>query len=382
MPNLIKHKRVEFTELFYDLVFVYAISRTTALIHHLHHGIVTWETFSIFLLTLLTLVNTWMIQTVFTNRYGRNSLLNIVALFTNMGIMLFTTSMIITENWQPYFHLFCLVTGTLSLTLFLQYLAQLCYRKTTSEDKNLIKKFLIIIGIRTGMTYLAAFFPITTGQPIFVMGIVGTFLLPIVFGKGMNRVPINLPHLIERVSLLVIITFGEMILGIANFFTPETFTGRSVCYFLITVLLFLYYFGQFDHAIDEAADTQGLHLIYSHYPIFIGLIMTTVSFSFLTDPKAHKTFVVLFLYAGLALFQWAVLSNGRHNKDYLRYPSRYYLIQAMLFAIALLASLLFAYNSNLVTYITTSFLFAIETQFISFYNKQSKIHRNMQFEWF
>lgn len=30
MPNLIKHKRVEFTELFYDLVFVYAISRTTA----------------------------------------------------------------------------------------------------------------------------------------------------------------------------------------------------------------------------------------------------------------------------------------------------------------------------------------------------------------
>ena len=138
-----------------------------------------------------------MIQTVFTNRYGRNSLFNIVVLFTNMGIMLFTTSMIITENWQQYFHLFCLVTGTLSLTLFLQYLAQLCYRKTTNDDKDLIKKFLIIIGIRTGMTYLAAFFPITTGQPIFVMGIVGTFLLPIVFGKGMNRVPINLPHLIE-----------------------------------------------------------------------------------------------------------------------------------------------------------------------------------------
>lgn len=41
VTSLIKHKRVEFTELFYDLVFVYAISKTTSLIHHLHNGIVT-----------------------------------------------------------------------------------------------------------------------------------------------------------------------------------------------------------------------------------------------------------------------------------------------------------------------------------------------------
>ena len=34
----ITHKRVEYTELFYDLVFVYAISKTTALIHHLDNG--------------------------------------------------------------------------------------------------------------------------------------------------------------------------------------------------------------------------------------------------------------------------------------------------------------------------------------------------------
>ena len=43
MTNLIKHKRVEFSELFYDLVFVYAISKTTALIHHLHHGVLSLD---------------------------------------------------------------------------------------------------------------------------------------------------------------------------------------------------------------------------------------------------------------------------------------------------------------------------------------------------
>ena len=45
MTTLIKHKRVEFSELFYDLVFVFAISKATTLIDHLHNGILTWNSF-------------------------------------------------------------------------------------------------------------------------------------------------------------------------------------------------------------------------------------------------------------------------------------------------------------------------------------------------
>ncbi|MFC2423239.1 MAG: oligosaccharide flippase family protein [Fusobacterium polymorphum] len=43
-------------------------------------------------------------------------------------------------------------------------------------------------------------------------------------------------------------------------------------FIVITLSLFLFYFGQFDHAIDEKSSQKGLFLIYSHYPIFIGLI--------------------------------------------------------------------------------------------------------------
>ena len=45
MTTLVKHKRVEFSELFYDLVFVFAISKVTTLIDHLHNGILTWNSF-------------------------------------------------------------------------------------------------------------------------------------------------------------------------------------------------------------------------------------------------------------------------------------------------------------------------------------------------
>ena len=80
----ITHKRVEYTELFYDLVFVYAISKTTALIHHLDNGMVTFESMLTFLLTLIILLNNWLIQTGFTNRHGKNSLLNMFVSYLNM----------------------------------------------------------------------------------------------------------------------------------------------------------------------------------------------------------------------------------------------------------------------------------------------------------
>ena len=35
--SFIKHKKVELTELFYDLVYVYTISQLMSIIHHAHH---------------------------------------------------------------------------------------------------------------------------------------------------------------------------------------------------------------------------------------------------------------------------------------------------------------------------------------------------------
>lgn len=71
MSEIIKHKRVEFTELFYDLVLVYAIAKSTGMIYHTSHGIVAPIAYLTFITCLLVLINTWMIQTVFTNRYGK-----------------------------------------------------------------------------------------------------------------------------------------------------------------------------------------------------------------------------------------------------------------------------------------------------------------------
>ena len=381
MTTLIKHKRVEFSELFYDLVFVFAISKATALIHPFHSGVVAWDSLLDFFISVMVIINSWMIQTIYTNRYGTNSLFNMVIMFINMGLMLFMSNMI-GYNWQQWFYYTCWAVGTLTLTLFFQYLVEFFRKSTDNTDRESIKGFLWLTGLGSLGVYLAALFPIYVGVYIFIASILLTFIVPIFLITKDEHFQVNLPHLIERVSLLVIITFGEMVVGLASFFTVENFSIYSVLNFVIMLSLFLFYFGEFDHAIDEGSSQKGLFVIYSHYPIFIGLMLMTVSMGYLLNPEANLLVAISFFYIGIGLFQAAVLANGPYNKNYLRYPRSYYCAQATLYLAALILSLLFASNPITVLSIATIFTLAIAIHFIYFYVTQNKKYSKSNWEFF
>ena len=381
MTNLIKHKRVEFTELFYDLVLVFAISKTTALIHHLHNGILTWNSLLDFFMSVLLLINAWMIQTVYTNRYGKNSLFNIVIMFINMGLLLFISNLI-KDDWKQYFHYVCWAIGTLALTLFFQNLVEFFKKSTDNVNRESIKGFLWITGLGSLGVYLAALLPIYVRVYIFFASILLTFIMPIILLSKDKHYQVNLPHLIERLSLLVIITFGEMIMGLVNFFTIENFSIYSVLYFIIMLSLFLFYFIQFDHAIDQKSNQKGLFLIYSHYPIYIGLLMMTVSMNFLLNPEVNLLFATSFFYIGIGLFQAAALANGPYNKHYLRYSKSFYCVQATLYLVALILSLIFAPNPIIVVSITTILVLALAIHILYFYMTQTKKHSTPYWELF
>ena len=381
MGTLVKHKRVEFSELFYDLVFVFAISKATALIHPLHSGVVAWDSLLDFFISVMVIINSWMIQTIYTNRYGTNSLFNMVIMFINMGLMLFISNMI-GYNWQQWYYYTCWAVGTLTLTLFFQYLVQFFRGSTDNADRESIKGFLWLTGLQSLGVYLAALFPIHVGVYVFIASILLTFIVPIFLITKDEHFQVNLPHLIERVSLLVIITFGEMVIGLVSFFTVENFSIYSVLNFVIMLSLFLFYFGEFDHAIDEGSSQKGLFVIYSHYPIFIGLMLMTVSMGYLLNPEANLLVAISFFYIGIGLFQAAVLANGPYNKNYLRYPRSYYCAQATLYLAALILSLLFASNPITVLSIATILALAIAIHFIYFYVTQNKKYSKSNWGFF
>ena len=381
MTTLIKHKRVEFSELFYDLVFVFAISKVTTLIDHLHNGILTWNSFLDFFIAILFLIDSWMIQTDYTNRYGKNSLFNMVIMFIKMGLLLFIANMI-GPDWQQYFHYLCWAIGTLTLTLFFQYLVEFFRKSTDDVERESIKDFLWITGLGSLGVYLAALLPIYVRVYIFFASILFIFIMPSILLNKDKHYQVNLPHLIERISLLVSIMFGEMIMELANFFTIENFSIYSVLYFIIMLSLFLFYFIQFDHAIDEESNQKGLFLIYSHYPIYIGLLMMTVSMNFLLNPEVNLLFATSFFYIGIGLFQAAVLANGPYNKHYLRYSKSFYCVQATLYLVALILSLIFAPNPIIVVSITTILVLALAIHILYFYMTQTKKHSTPYWELF
>lgn len=311
-------KRVSMIELFYDLVFAYMISQATALIHHLNHGTVSPISFLIFAIVVIVFINSWMVQSVFTNRYGQSSWTDIAFYFIDMMILLYMTNSFGTTNSENMTTFF-LSASLLSFTLLLQYL--IVYLKTdNSNDKQIAKVFSKILLFRTIVLLIGGLSNTNLARAIALIGIIISWLLPSLTGKYTKKHPIIFSHLLERLTLLIIITFGETIIGIAEYFTPDVFSISSVLIFIIVAGLFFAYICEFDHLIEEKRTGEtGNLLIYLHYFILFGLSLITVSLKFIGEKDANPFFALSCLYGGMLLFYVGLLIAFPYNKTKYRH---------------------------------------------------------------
>ncbi|HEM2786209.1 TPA: low temperature requirement protein A [Streptococcus suis] len=343
MP-FIKHKKVELTELFYDLVYVYTISQLTSIIHHAHQGVVSLQSFFNFSVGLIIFVNSWMVQTVFTNRFGSNSLRNIIFMFLQM-ICLLVASSAVAGDWQTSFVWIFLPMAIISLLLLVQYILE--YFQTSNDaDRSLMKQFFYILGLRSVMLFLSLFFPYEIGMWIALVGILTTWLLPGLLSDpnrgfvSADLNPVNFPHLIERLSLLVIITFGESLIGISEHFSPENFSWESIAIFITLTNLFMVYIVEVDHLLDVEREETGIRAIYSHYPILFGLSLITIALSFFGNGDMNAQYTVFYFYGGLVLFILGLLQHNAYNKQGRILSKQFQSTQLLLISISFGISLL------------------------------------------
>lgn len=106
-------------ELFYDLVFVYAISRITAMIHHPVNGSIPLITFLQFLLVVIVVMQILLYQVIYFNRYSKNSFWDLSGLVLNMFVAVYLANNINTE-WRITFHYFNIAMAVMIVTLFFQ----------------------------------------------------------------------------------------------------------------------------------------------------------------------------------------------------------------------------------------------------------------------
>lgn len=318
-------KPVGMFELFYDLVFVYAISRITAMIHHPVNGSILLVTFLQFLLVVIVVMQIWLYQVIYFNRYSNNQFLDIGGLVLNMFVAVYLANNINTE-WQITFHYFNIAMAVMILILFCQYL----FVKADNNDKQ---AFLIILGIEFILIIVGLIIGYPVGVYFCISGYIVGFILPL-FLKGMFKAErVNFPHLVERVSLIVIIAFGEAIVNLTSYFNSKTPLVYAAFLFLSLVLMFASYVVLSDKLIDHHQISKGFVLMYSHIAIVVAILLSTVAILYLQVQNINKTFLFFLIIFAMALYYFSLAINQVYNKSECRFSIRNLLTFLLIFAL-------------------------------------------------
>lgn len=301
------------TELFYDLVFVYAVSQITEIFEPLHHHELTWMTVALYIGVFISFIGSWNIQTVYFNRFGEHQFKDIIFMTAlQMPILLFIAQYTNVENFDD-FRLFSIGLALLSAVHIFQY-AWIAVANKKPEDKQVALTFIYLLSARFIGIVIGAIVGGVLGFAIVTASVIIFLLYPLIFIPATTKVPLNVPHLIERLQLLTIITFGELIVGQAKYFKFPDFTPISYVGFIVIVNLFMFYIVEFDHLIDETISTsKATLLIYFHYLIWFGINLVTVAYDFvdINNPTSGNTILTI----GIALLYIGVLIHVPFHKD-------------------------------------------------------------------
>lgn len=309
-----QEKKVSLSELFFDVIFVYAISKIAHTILHVHHGVVSPDLF--FKYTMMTLIFTmiWSYQTFFTNRYGMIRPKDIIFMMVNMFIVIYLSNSLYPDFDKTYFP-FVLCTGLLFLSIAVQY--TLNYFETVHPaDKNVCRIFFTSLYISAAISFIALLVPDALHYYFFFTAVGIASFGPLLGQRTLMKSPVNFPHLVERYSLLTIIMFGELMIGLANIFSIEHFDFMSIFQFATVVFAFWAYWIKVDYFMDHHQRTSGFILCYSHLLIFLALGTLNAAIVLSENFEVHADFKVHLMFLSFGLFYFGIFLNFElfHNK--------------------------------------------------------------------
>lgn len=301
-------KPVGMFELFYDLVFVYAISRITAVIHHPVSGSISVVTYLQFLLIVIVVMQIWLYQSLYFNRYSQNRFFDICGLLFNMFVAVYLANNINT-NWHITFQYFNLAMIAMLMDLIMQY--WLGVEKNKSNDNHI---FILILGLELALVIIGILLGYDHGVYLAILGYLVGFLAPLVFYNKFNAKKVNFPHLVERASLIVIIAFGEAVVNLTSYFNNKTPLIYAISLFLSLTMMFASYVLFSEKVINHHQLSKGFVLMYSHVLLIIAILMMTATTIYLNLKEMNTAFLALFLTASMGLYYIALLLNGVYSK--------------------------------------------------------------------
>ena len=116
-------KPVQLIELFYDLIFVYAIAQLTGLINEPIKGIIPPYNFFAYLITCFVILQAWLYFTNYVNRYGQWKWYDYILACVNMIAAIFMANTI-SLDWASMYFAFDISMLIMLLTVVILYAIQ------------------------------------------------------------------------------------------------------------------------------------------------------------------------------------------------------------------------------------------------------------------
>lgn len=233
----VKEKKVEYTELIYDLIFVYMIGRVNGLLQNIQGGFVAGASFLAYILCLLALIQIWNFSTYYVNMYGTNGVREHVFLFLNMFLLYFigTSTKVHWQATQTRYHV---AWALILLNIAVQYFIELNNHKCSPQEKKSILTVSIILVIESVIVLLGAFIHDTPGiylsAAAILFGIVATHLT-----GGGSYTNVDFMHLTERAMLFVAFVIFAVLMFV--------FRNNMAVNILVSVLFVYLVFGVLHH---------------------------------------------------------------------------------------------------------------------------------------
>jgi low temperature requirement protein LtrA len=262
-------KRVTWGELFFDLVFVFAVTEVSALLHHDH----SWAGVGRALVVFVPIWWAWVGTTIHANTHDVDNAVDRLGIFA-AGLCGLFMALAVPQAYAERGLLF----GASYLALRI-VLAALVFR----GPRVVVNSFSVAVFVTGPLLVVGGLLDGAWRVGLWLAAALIDLSVPALIRRRLARVRFASSHLPERFGLFVIIALGESIVAVGVSAAPEAMTparlGAVAAAFALACALWWVYFAFAASAVHHAVATAAVQtdivrqiLAYAHL-VFIGAIV-------------------------------------------------------------------------------------------------------------
>lgn len=316
-----EERRATWLELFYDLVFVVAVSQ---LAHNLHDD-VTFSGFFGFVVLFVPVWWSWIGSTMYANRFDSDDVGH--RLLTGLQMLAAAALAInIHHGLSDSSAGFALCYALGRAVLVAEYIRAGMH---IPAARILTNSYATGFALAALCWLVSAFLPIPWRFGFWVLGLIIDFATPLICSKLQIQLPPHPSHLPERFGLFTIIVLGEAIIAVVDGVSEQKWDVLSaIAAFFGSGIAFSFWWVYFDNLGGtpiKKARTEGkigpmTIWLYTHLPLVIGIAATGVGVEkvLLSEQQIALPHAVRWLICGSVALCWLTLGI-LHRLGVIRY---------------------------------------------------------------